>query len=87
MQGRSLPSSESSAVAHPLNGPLVADGLITVAEAAQFLALSRSSLYVLMESGQVAYVKIGRARRIPRASVVALAAINLRGGWKAGSGS
>ena len=41
------------------------DRFLTVREAAQRLALSRSTLYNLMERGDLAYAKIGRARRIP----------------------
>jgi len=58
---------------------LVADGLFTVAEAASFLRLSRSNLYVLMERGELRFVKIGRSRRIPRRAVIALAARGLSG--------
>lgn len=61
---------------------LVAEGLLSVGEAARFLSLSRSTLYELMESGRLVYVKLGRARRIPRRAVVALATSNLRGGWQ-----
>jgi excisionase family DNA binding protein len=64
---------------------IVADGLMTVPEAAAFLRLSRSTLYNLMESGRLAYVRLvgdGRraARRIPRKAVIALAAVHLVGG-------
>ncbi len=59
---------------------LVADGLMTVREAAQFLRLSPSRLYVLMVGGQLAFVKLGRSRRIPRRAVIQLAARALRGG-------
>lgn len=60
---------------------MLADGLCTVAEAGKFLAISRSSLYVEMDAGRLAYVKIGRARRIPRRAIVELAAANIRGCW------
>jgi len=40
--------------------------LLTVAEAANQLALSRSTLYNLMDRGELAYVRIGRTRRIPQ---------------------
>jgi excisionase family DNA binding protein len=64
---------------------IVADGLMTVTEAAGFLRLSRSTLYTLMDSGRLLYVRLvcnGRraARRIPRKAVVALAAAHLVGG-------
>lgn len=61
---------------------VVADGLMSVADTARFLSVSRSMLYEFMESGRLVYVKLGRARRIPRRAVVALAAANLCGGWK-----
>ena len=59
---------------------LVADGLMTVKECAEFLHLSRSSVYELMNSGDLCYAKLGRSRRIPRRAVVELAACELRGG-------
>lgn len=61
---------------------LVTDGLAAMKEAIQFSGLSRSKIYNLMENGELAYVKIGRARRIPRRALVELAAANLRGGWR-----
>ena len=39
--------------------------LHTVEDVSQSLSLSRSTLYNLMERGDLDYVKIGRARRIP----------------------
>lgn len=59
---------------------IVGDGLLTVREAAAFLRLSKSTLYGLMEMQRLAYVKIGRARRIPRRALVDLAAHYLVGG-------
>jgi excisionase family DNA binding protein len=41
-------------------------GLVNVAEAAKLLSLSRTKLYGLMDSGQLEYCRIGRARRITR---------------------
>ena len=61
---------------------LVADGLMTVREAAEFLRLSPSTLYTLMDHGELAFVKFGRSRRIPRRGVVELAARGLRGGMR-----
>lgn len=53
---------------------LLADGLLTVAEASEFIRLGRSTLYTLMDSGKLGYVKIGAARRIPKRALVELAA-------------
>jgi excisionase family DNA binding protein len=44
---------------------LVADGLAKIGEAQEFLKVSRATVYKLMETGQLAYVKIGGSRRIP----------------------
>lgn len=60
---------------------LVAEGLVTVAEASRFLGLGRTSIYALMEQGGLPYVKCGRARRIPKRALTEYAARNLRGGW------
>jgi excisionase family DNA binding protein len=54
-------------------GGLVHDGLRSVAEACEFLGVSRSTLYLLMDGGQLAYCKIRGARRIPYRALVALA--------------
>jgi excisionase family DNA binding protein len=62
------------------NGNLFADGLTDVRGAAAFLCLSRSSLYSLMDAGALPYVKLGRARRIPRRALIEFAAARLRGG-------
>ena len=59
---------------------LVEDGLVKVSEAADFLRLSRSTLYTLMDQGELPFVKLGRSRRIPRRALVQLATRGLRGG-------
>lgn len=43
--------------------------LVTLVEAARYLAVSRSALYQLLATGQLASVHIGRARRIPMAEL------------------
>ncbi|MFQ5732743.1 MAG: helix-turn-helix domain-containing protein [Planctomycetaceae bacterium] len=39
--------------------------LMTVAEVAEVLHVAKRTVYRLMESGQLVYVRIGRARRVP----------------------
>ena len=43
--------------------------LVTIPDAAAYLAVSRGALYTLMASGAVASRHIGRARRIPLAEL------------------
>ena len=54
-------------------GPPDADGppalLLTVPEAARLLAIGRTSLYRLIENGNLRVVKIGRATRVPVAEL------------------
>jgi excisionase family DNA binding protein len=56
---------------------LVTDGLLTVGEACRLLAVSRSFLYARMDAGDIPFCRLGRARRIPRAAVIAYAAARL----------
>jgi excisionase family DNA binding protein len=56
---------------------LVNDGLATVPEAAEFLSVSKGTIYNLMERGELKYAKIGRNRRIPWAALKALAAASM----------
>lgn len=58
------------------------DGLVSVAEAASFLGISRSHIYDLMEAGHLGYTKLGRCRRIPRRALTQLALVNHQGGWR-----
>ncbi len=60
-------------------GELVQDGLMTIREAIAFLRLGRSTLYGLMERGDLPYACIGARRLIPRRALVDLAASHLRG--------
>ncbi len=64
---------------HIATETLVGDGLLTVSEAIAFLRLCRSTLYTLMDAGELAYVRIGRARRIPKRALIVLAAAHLNG--------
>jgi excisionase family DNA binding protein len=47
-------------------------GLIRVADAVRFLSVSRSKLYQLMDARKLAYLKLGRSRRIPRSELTRL---------------
>ena len=57
-------------------------GLLTVAEVAKMLHVARTTVYGLMARGVLQYVKIGKARRIPRAAVRDFVNRNLKGAWK-----
>lgn len=59
---------------------LVADGLVTVADACRLLAVSRSFLYAQMDAGALPFCRLGRSRRIPRRAVIEYAARCLQGG-------
>jgi excisionase family DNA binding protein len=52
---------------------LVADGLVSVRQAAEFLGVSVSLLYGMMARGELVFVKIGRCRRIPKRALIELA--------------
>lgn len=52
--------------------------LLTVPEAAQALGVGRSVIYDLLLCGSITSVKIGRARRIPVATLEAFIASQLR---------
>ena len=75
-------SPTDSGAKEPQSIELVADGLLTVNECAQFLHLSKSKLYEMMNAGVLCYVMLGRSRRIPRRAVNELAARELRGGQR-----
>ena len=49
-----------------------AEGLKTVADVAEYLRLSRSKVYALMEDGSLSYVKLGKSRRIRWSDVQSL---------------
>jgi excisionase family DNA binding protein len=59
---------------------LVEGGLERVREAARFLGISLSQTYVLMDRGELPYVKFGKSRRIPRKALIEFAKRNLIGG-------
>lgn len=59
---------------------LVAAGLVTTEEAAEFLGISRSKIYEMMAAGLIRFVKLGRNRRIPQNELVRVASQGLVGG-------
>jgi excisionase family DNA binding protein len=52
---------------------LVQGGMIKVIQVARFLGISKSAVYNLMQRGELAYVKLGKSRRIPHRAVIELA--------------
>lgn len=57
---------------------VVAEGALTLPEAERFAGLKRSYLYELMSSGQLASIKLGKRRLVPRAALVELLRSGLR---------
>jgi excisionase family DNA binding protein len=53
---------------------MVRDGFAEIAEAQEYLRLSRSTIYSFMETGVLAYARFGRRRRIPWRALRAYAA-------------
>lgn len=86
MKGKSL-TDETTARPQPV-APIIAlpDGaplpLLTVAQACRQVGVGKTTLYAAMESGQLKWVKIGKARRIPLKSLQDFAKMNLKGGWR-----
>jgi excisionase family DNA binding protein len=58
---------------------LVTDGAISITRAAEISGMSRAWLYNAMERGDLAYIKLGTARRIPRRALMLLLEKNLVG--------
>lgn len=52
-------------------------GLQTVQAVAEFLSLSRSKVYQLMERGELPYVKLGKSRRVRWSDVLQLVDQNI----------
>ena len=63
------PKNGSELVATPV-ADLLADGLVTIETAGRFLAVSRSTVYVLLGRGDLPSVRIGKCRRIPKCALV-----------------
>jgi excisionase family DNA binding protein len=59
------PSEHSPFTGRPINSRL----LLTISEAAAALRISRSSIYRLFDSGELAWVQIGASRRVTSAEI------------------
>jgi excisionase family DNA binding protein len=44
---------------------LVQEGLAKLQEAEAYLGVCRATLYKMMDGGELAYVKLGKSRRVP----------------------
>lgn len=53
------------------NSPTPLPELLKVSQVCEALKLSQPSVYRLLESGQIPYVKMGRTRRVKREDVLA----------------
>jgi excisionase family DNA binding protein len=49
---------------------VIEDGFADVPEAARFLKVSRSKVYMMMDNKELPYAKFGRSRRIPRKALM-----------------
>lgn len=58
---------------------VVAEGVMSVAEAVAFSRLSKAELYKAMAAGRLTFVKYGRRRLVPRKALVDLLAAGLSG--------
>jgi excisionase family DNA binding protein len=59
----------STKTKHSATAPPPITGYARVADACQFLAISRATLYRLMDEGELAFAKFGYIRRIPWAAL------------------
>ena len=57
---------------------LADDDLMRLGDVCRQLQISRSTLYTMMEGGEIAFVKLGRLRRIKRVDVSAMIEANRR---------
>ena len=53
---------------------LIEGGFERAGDVARLLSVSRSTVYTLMDRGDLPYIKVGKCRRIPRDAVLAYVA-------------
>jgi excisionase family DNA binding protein len=53
---------------------LAKDGAVSVKAAVEFTGVGRASLYAMMGNGELAYIKVGTRRLIPKAALVRMLA-------------
>jgi excisionase family DNA binding protein len=58
---------------------VVREGFATIKEAAAYLRLGRSKVYLMLDQGKLPYSRFDRCRRIPWQSLRAYAAASLQG--------
>ena len=78
--GQTVSRQRPSALRRPEIEDRVEGGLVRVVEAARLLAISRSKLYELLNTGRLAYVDLGGFKRIPLSAIKALIDGNRVGG-------
>jgi excisionase family DNA binding protein len=67
-------NSRKSVTNRPEQESLCADGLLKIwPDSANFLNIGRATMFGIVSRGEIAYVRIGADRRIPRKALVAYA--------------
>ena len=62
---------DSRQVADAAATDLVSGGVMNILEAAEYARLSRAEIYRAMGAGELAFVKVGRRRMIPKNAIIA----------------
>jgi excisionase family DNA binding protein len=60
-----------------MKAQLLSEGLDKVTEVAKFFRLSVAQIYVMMNRGDLPFIRVGKCRRIPHRAVVEFATRNL----------
>ena len=55
----------------------MSDGTLSITAACQFTGLSRSELYLRMNTGSLIFIKMGKRRLIPKRALTAMLAANV----------